>query len=127
MQLDQPNVHAWVPRTSLVFSSIHRRLNATRRPTRWSLTCFYCGAIGVCARYRGDVAMRLTRSADEACFVGHWNDGDNDFLAHLSAGIIDGVQLPAPPPGIASGPVQHTCYLFISLFTYMIRPRPVSK
>ena len=103
----------WCLELPPVFSSIHRLLKATRSPKRRLLTCSYCGAVVACARYRGNVAMRLTRRADEAYFVGQWILAPFDFLAHLSASVIDGVQLPATRPGIRFGPVQHTCYLFV--------------
>ncbi|MBK7472176.1 MAG: hypothetical protein IPI73_17755 [Betaproteobacteria bacterium] len=30
--------------------------------------------------------MTLTRRAGEACFVGHWTAGLDDFVAHIAAG-----------------------------------------
>lgn len=31
------------------------------------------------------IAMTLTRQPSEACFVGHWIDGNEDYVGHLSA------------------------------------------
>lgn len=31
------------------------------------------------------IAMTLTREAGEACFVGHWIEGAEDYVAHISA------------------------------------------
>lgn len=32
-----------------------------------------------------NIGLTLTRQSDEACFVGHWTDGAEDFVAHISA------------------------------------------
>jgi hypothetical protein len=46
------------------------------------------------------IPMNLTRAPGQACFVGHWVDGSNDYLAHIAAapfgGSIVSVGMPVP-------------------------------
>lgn len=34
---------------------------------------------------QSEIPMTLTRLPGEACFVGHWIDGEDDYIGHLSA------------------------------------------